>query len=199
MAHSQVTNELSMFDRSMRMWRELDFPVLADDSDELNRYLHCLRKTYENGSVLHRTFSIPEHQDLDDFLLRGQLHSAFFFERFWQAKSVQASLPYSLHEVNFLGTDLFRWVHPVELFGSMARVLVAGGAYGHHVPSARDAMGLATNAAAFLLGGDFEESKVFVAHSAWSAFFFDVAWDYTCLVIQPANRKIHVVLATDTD
>jgi hypothetical protein len=60
-------------------------------------------------------------------------------------------------------------------------------------------MELATAVAEAMLGGDFDNTQVFVAHEAWSSFFYDVAWDYTCLVVHPSRRRIEVILATDTD
>lgn len=194
-----VNEQLPMFDRAMNMWKEIDFLVQDEEVTDLSAYLNCLRDIYGNGTVMHKTFSVPEHPDFMDFVSRGALHSAYFFERFWRARSVSSVLPFELRELNFYSTDLFRWIHAVELPGSLASTLVRGGAYGQGVPPARKAMELATAAAEAMLGGDFENTQVFIAHEAWSSFFCDVAWDYTCLVVQPDRRRIEVILATDTD
>jgi hypothetical protein len=196
---SQLINDLPMFDRAMNMWREVDFPLLAEEAQELNPYLNSLRGTYGNGAVLHKTFSMPEHADLTEFVLLGALHPVYFFERFWRTKSVSAALPYELHDVNFLNTSLFQRVLPVQLPGSLASALVRGGAYGQNVPQARQAVALSSAAAEVLVAGDFDGAMVFISEAAWSEFFHDVAWDYTWLVVQPGRRRIEVLLATDTD
>lgn len=194
-----MNENLPMFDIAMKMWKEIDFLAQDEEATDLSTYLNCLRGTYGNGTVLHKTFSIPEHPDFIDFVSRGALHSAYFFDRFWRTRSVSAALPFELSELNFYSTNLFQWIHAVELPGSLASVLVRGGAYGQGVPSARKAMEFSTAAAESILDGDFDNTKVFVAHQAWSSFFYDVAWDYTCLVVQPDKRRIEVILATDTD
>ena len=60
-------------------------------------------------------------------------------------------------------------------------------------------MQLGMTAAEVLLEGDFEEPTVFVSESAWSSFFFDVAWDSTVMVIDAKRRRLDVLLAKDTD
>jgi hypothetical protein len=64
---------------------------------------------------------------------------------------------------------------------------------------ARSAMKSAHDAAELLLAGDFENPLVFVSQIPWSTFFCDVAWDYTWLIVRPGDRRIEVIIATDTD
>jgi hypothetical protein len=180
------------------MWREIDFPLIETPRVGL-RFVEDLAAMYSNGNVLHKSFAIPEHLDFMAFLTTGALHSTFFFERFWQTKSVAKAFPYVLNDVRFLAPDTFRWLHPVELSGSMARAIVKGGAYTTDPMSARSAMKIADQAAESLLAGDFESPLVFVSGLPWSSFFYDVAWDYTWLILRPGDRRIEVILATDTD
>jgi hypothetical protein len=65
--------------------------------------------------------------------------------------------------------------------------------------AARSAMEIAGQAAESLLAGNFQGPLVFVSCLPWSSFFYDVAWDYTWLIIRPADCRIEVILATDTD
>jgi hypothetical protein len=180
------------------MWREIDFPLIEEPKTGL-RFVQDLATMYSNGTVLHKSFSIPDYSDFTAFINTGALHSTFFFERFWQTKSVASELPYALNDVRFLAPDTFRWIHPVELPGSMARALVQGGAYTSEPMAARSAMEIAGQAAESLLAGNFQGPLVFVSCLPWSSFFYDVAWDYTWLIIRPADCRIEVILATDTD
>jgi len=180
------------------MWREIDFPLIGKTGEALE-FVDELAAMYSNGNVLHKSFAIPDHPDFAAFINTGALHSTFFFERFWQTKSVASAFPYVLNDVRFLALDTFSWLHPVELSGSMARALVKGGAYTAEAMSARSAMEVAGLAVESLLAGDFETPHVFVSYLPWSSFFYDVAWDYTWLIIRPAHSRIEVILATDTD
>lgn len=180
------------------MWREIDFPLIETPRAGL-RFIEDLAAMYSNGSVLHKSFAIPGHLDFMAFVNTGALHATFFFERFWQTKSVARAFPYVLNDVRFLAPDTFRLLHPVELSGSMARALVKGGAYTTVPMPARRAMKIADQAADSLLAGDFESPLVFVSGLPWSSFFYDVAWDYTWLILRPGDSRIEVILTTETD
>jgi hypothetical protein len=188
----------SQFDRAIAMWREIDFTLIAPQTAEL-RFVEDLAAMYQNGDVIHKTFAIPDHPDFTGFINSGDLHSKYFFERVWQTKSVANALPYTLNDVSFLSRDTFREVHPVELPGSLASALIGGGAYTSGSMPARSAMKIADEAAESLLASDFESPRVFVSYVPWSTFFHDVAWDYTWLIIRPSDKRLEVVMATDTD
>ncbi len=187
----------SVFDRAMAMWRQIDFPSAPPAS--IAPYSSYLKGTYQNGEVVQVAFSMPDSDDFSDFVARGTLHDMYFFERFWRASNVSHALPYKPHDLNFLSVDLFNWISPVELPGSLASILVRGGAYGRNIPTARKALELGHAAAEALLAEDFETPQVFVSNVAWSSFFCDVAWDYSWVIVRPADRRIEVLLATDTD
>lgn len=193
-----MTTNLSQFDQTMAMWRQIDFPLIGPPPAELPFVAH-LAHMYENGRVIHKTFALPKHPDLTDFIQRGVLHPTFFFERFWSAKSVFAALPYALCDLNLLSPSIFRRVLPVELSGMLAAALVRGGAYTSVPMRARRAVEIAEQAAELILNNDLENPHVYVSHARWSSFFHDLAWDNTWLVIRPADMRIEVVLATDTD
>ncbi len=44
-----------------------------------------------------------------------------------------------------------------------------------------------------------EVGAVLIANTAWCDFFFDVAWDRTVVAVLPKQRRVKVLLATDTD
>jgi hypothetical protein len=156
----------------MKMWRDIDFPVIGGEKADLSAYWDALRRTYDNGKVVHKTFAIPEQPDFLDFASRGALHAIYFFERFWGAASVVYELPFELREVNFLSSDTFREIHPVELAGSLAARLAEGGAYSTNVPPGRTALDLGRGASEELLAGNFDGPSVFVSYAAWTAFFY---------------------------
>lgn len=60
------------------MWREIDFPLIEQPKTGL-RFVEDLATMYSNGTVLHKSFSIPDHSDFTAFINTGALHSTFFF------------------------------------------------------------------------------------------------------------------------
>lgn len=154
----------SQFDRALAMWKQIDFPLIAGESRGL-AFVDCMRELYDNGQVIHKTFAIPEHADFDAFVRNHQLHGTFFFERFWKCPSVAAALPYLPKDLNYLDQELFRYIHPVELPGDLARTLTWGGAY-NDGPPGREALEIARPAADSLLNHDFDYPQVYVASAA---------------------------------
>ena len=85
------------------------------------------------------------------------------------------------------------------LDGSLAWVLDCGGPYQKPNWGGAKSKEIGEKAAFELIANDYEDSLVFVSHSAWCGFFFDVAWDYTWVVLNKKTRLLHVLMATDTD
>ncbi len=190
--------DISMFDRALTMWNEIDFRPLVSDDIDLARHLDNLAVEYANGTVLHKAFEMPAHPDLDDFVAQGRLHDVHFFDRFWRTPSVSLALPFTLNALNFFDVGLFKEILPIVLPGSLASALVQGGEYSGRFPGA-SALRKASKAAEVLLDGKDDDCKVFTSNTAWSSFFLGGHWDLTWIVIQPVQRRIHVILATDPD
>lgn len=191
--------EKPMFDRALEMWREIDFIRSSEPLQQVSEYMAYLRAAYDNGRVECASFEIPASNEFREFSAQGHLHEAYFFDRFWKTAGVYATFPYALRELKFYTPEVFAELHPVELAGSLAGVLARGGAYDRNAIPGTVALQKATEAAHELLASDYDRPRVYFSGAAWSAFFHDVAWDCSWVVVDNAKSRIHVILATDSD
>ena len=93
----------------------------------------------------------------------------------------------------------FQWLSPLLMPGYMAWALDNGGPYKRPNMTAVQMRDLANAAVDEMIGRRYENALFFHSNSPWAAFFMDVAWDHTWIITQIEERKIHVILATDTD
>jgi hypothetical protein len=162
-------------------------------------YCDHLRRVYTNGEVRFQTFRIHPHPIFDWYASRNQLHEMGFFGKIWSVPPIAAMMPEPPLDLNFYSHEVFAGSSPFLLGGVLATVLGLGGAYGRHDPGpphakkAGEAAGLALNC------DRYDDVLVYESHVAWSPFFRDVAWDFSCVVVDKLQRLLHVLCATDTD
>lgn len=81
----------------------------------------------------------------------------------------------------------------------MAGLLVLGGAYRSFEGSAKEALGLASAAVEELIADGYEQVAVYYSDEPWSGWFFDVAWDQTCFLVNHGLGEVTLMCTTDTD
>jgi hypothetical protein len=104
-----------------------------------------------------------------------------------------------LESVDDQVTAKFEQQSPLLMPGYMAWVLDDGGPYKRPEMTALQIRDLANAAVDQMIGGRFENALFFHSHAPWSGFFRNVAWDHTWILTQMQERRVHVILATDTD
>lgn len=186
-----MTKPSPQFKREIDKWRAVDFPLVAQAGMEVD-FVTQFRQKSAKGRAIHKSFEMPGNPAFVSFIGAGTMHSAIFFERFWQAPSVAAALSSALKDVKFQAPETFRWSNTVELAGALADALLRDGA-----TSAVKAWQLSVEAAETLLGGDFDDAQVFVSSSPWSASSTALTTHYAWLIIRPKDKRIEVVLAAD--
>ena len=87
----------------------------------------------------------------------------------------------------------------LSLDGTLASILVAGGAYGRFPGSAAEAKRLASAAVHDLVEDRYEDVALYVSWEAWSPYFRGVAWDATFLVVDRRDLAVTVLATTDAD
>jgi hypothetical protein len=85
------------------------------------------------------------------------------------------------------------------LGGSLARALRSGGAYREHSKKSVDAKISGEAAAMELVQNDYDNVELFESHTPWSAFFNNLIWDHTWIIVDKGRRIIHLIIGTDTD
>ena len=183
----------------LKMWQAIAISQKEDISPSVLKYIEALKKVYLNGNVLYSQFFVPENDIFDWYASRNRFHEMGFFEKFWHTDTVKTAFPFELADLNFYDEKIFKWSSPFVLGGSMAWVLSSGGPYERHAAGPVDAKNIADEAAADLIQNQYDDILVYEAHCAWSDFYMDIAWDCTWVIVDKTSRRIHVLMATDTD
>jgi hypothetical protein len=184
-----------------RMWEAIDFPRLDHPSyPNVMAYVQALEQMYVNGSVEFSTFAMPVHPTFDWYCSHKAFHDMDFFQNFWAAPSVKQAFPFELtSHFHLSAANVFVKVEPAALGESLALALTYGGAYQFHVAGEMDAKAKGDAAADDLIGSHEDQVRVYTCNLAWCDFFWDVLWDWTWVVIDPATRRIHLLCTTDSD
>ena len=186
---------MSLFDDSVEFWSSINLSIRKVPSPFLDRYLALLRERYSNGTVIQNVFSFQFFKNSEEFV-DEKLYSYLVKQKLFQKSEVISAFEnYELHSDYYKS---FAELHAYELPGLLAIILQAGGAYS---PLKFDMANyeLAFNAAVEVANGDLNNAKILYSGSAWSSFFYDVAWDHTIVVYLPAGNTINIIMATDVD
>ncbi|ETX07252.1 hypothetical protein [Candidatus Entotheonella palauensis] len=183
------------------MWEAIDFPRLTDQPyPNVMAYVQALEQIYLNGSVEFSTFAIPEHPTFDWYCSRNAFHDMNFFQKFWSAPSVKQTFPFEPKaDIDLSADDVFVCIEIATLGEALASALMYGGAYQLHAAGEMDANAKGEAAANELIGAHGDLVRVYACQMPWCDFFWDVLWDWTWVMINPAARRIHLLCTTDTD
>jgi len=81
----------------------------------------------------------------------------------------------------------------------LASMLYSGGAYSSLSPDHQKAWKLAHDLIDDVSNQDYSGIFAFVCYQPWTDWFFDVAWDFSLVLVSVPNRRILLLFATDTD
>ena len=179
-------------------WRSVTLTPVASPSD-VEPYLVELRRVNANGDALFGIFQVEGDQNLDWFASRNRWDHVDFVRRVLSHPAVRERWPALVAKMSDAQFPAFEWGSKLALDGELARALVIGGAYERFTGRQREAKDLAAKFCDALFGDRFQDIEVFWCWRAWSAWFHDVAWDRTCLIIDRPSRTIAILCSTDTD
>ncbi len=150
--------------------------------------VNALRDAYLNGGVILATFSCRSMKDYDSAQdeLRAFLDSPGVRRALHFLKIPHGLTPLPTHSL----------ISSITLQSDVTSMLQRGGAYTRGVEGNSQKL-----AASFCGGilGDRQEIRLFRVDGAWSPWFYDVAWDYTCIMKIPSHKRWVVFCCTDTD
>jgi len=182
-------------------WESVEYRRFDFEESRIESYCSALKTIYVNGDAQFFAF---EATDKHAFLSAIHFdHRAFEtpVRSFLLSRAVQECFvpiiewPWTpMTEVKVIHKGHF------EFEGFLADVLLQGGAYKNWSGSPLDAKRLAEDCVAGLRSlAPQAPWSPFVIVQAWCAFFNDIAWDYTFIVVFPNDARIALVCATDTD
>ena len=181
------------------MWAAIDFERIPARYSAVERFLSEIRPLYANGRVEHAAFRIPEHPVFDWYASRNQYHEMGFFERFWGLAGPTSFIEHDLSDLNFFDHGIFGFLSPFQFGGALAWMLSSGGPYRQFSRGGTEAKRIGEEAAVEMLSGDYDQTLIYQSGTAWSDYFFEVAWDHTYVTLDRTRKIAHVILATDTD
>ena len=190
-------NKVPEFNDRKAMWESLEIKPINLSMNSVICFIDELKKLYSNGKIIYNNFIFSESEVLDWYISRNQLNEMFFFNYIWQNATIKQTL--KLNEVYEDSYKSFEMTSAFSLGGCMAEALKWGGAYKKVNYNGVEIKKNSESAATELLNNNFDDTIVCVSNEPWCDFFFDVAWDFTWVVINTSNRNIHIILATDTD
>jgi hypothetical protein len=190
-------NGIPQFQDRKKMWESLDVRPVTAVCDPLEEYLDALAGVYRNGKVVYQAFQIGHDAVFQWFWSRHRLKEMFFFDTFMTLGPVEQTL--GLESIDDELNKKFEWLSPLLMPGYMAWALDSGGPYERPAMSTLQIRDMANAAVDAMIEGKYENTLFFHSNAPWAAFFMDIAWDHTWVLIQIEERIVHVILATDTD
>jgi hypothetical protein len=180
------------------LWEDLRIEPCETNESAVERLLVALRKTHVNGGVAFAMFRLASNPILHWFISRNRWDEIEFPEHFLKSPEVVTALPDVCKDA-VADTFGFEWGSAFTLSGELARILSDGGAYKKHEGGPGDAHAIAEGFRKWLFGDRFDEVLVLKSFKPWSAWFYDIAWDGTWLIVDKRQSKVIVLAVTDTD
>ncbi|QDT14506.1 hypothetical protein [Alienimonas californiensis] len=181
-----------------KLWGHLRISCVPEGELSAGRLLEALRRTHVNGGAEFRTFRLEGDPAFDWFMSRNRWEEIDFPKRLLQSSVVTAALP----EVCDSPVDDpfgFEWGSAFTFAGELAQTLAQGGAYVKHAGGPGEAWEIADEFRTRTFGDRFEEVLILKSWRPWSAWFCDVAWDSTWLILDKRFVEVSVLAVTDTD
>jgi len=181
------------------LWQRVDIRPVDEIPRAVSRYLEELRRVYVNGDAQYARFALTGNADFNWFATRNRWQELDFFTQLLTHPVVRTALPGVTRGMKRTHLAHFEWASSLTLDGELARLLVAGGAYQAFAGPPREAKQLGGQLCEALFDDRYLEVEVYRNYSPWSAWFQDVAWDSTHLLIDRRLQEVSLICATDTD
>lgn len=180
------------------LWKGVHIEYRKSESPPVEALVNALRKTHVNGGAAFAMFSVGNNPNLNWFISRNSWDAIELPERFLRSSAVVGALP-DVCKQPISSSFGFEWGSPFTLAGELAQTLFEGGAYVKHAGGPGEAFALAESFRRWLFGDRFGEVLVVKCFKPWSAWFYDIAWDGTWLVVDKRQSIVSVLTVTDTD
>jgi hypothetical protein len=192
-------DERPNFASIQEMWQNINIRQTPLQSSKVQAIVAAFNHTYDNGGARFTRFTITYHPTLHWFAVRNRWDDLRFFDTFFRAITVRATLPEFTIAHDYSLTTAFKASTLFTLDGELAQALFQGGAYTQFTGTASEAKELGRAFVQALFGDRYDEIVVYHSNVAWAAWFRDIAWDTTWVMIDQRHLTIDVLCITDTD
>lgn len=184
-------------------WASVKWEVSSINEPDLDLYVDELAAVMTNGGVQLGRWKAVEYSDVTHwFMSRNrleeyELHRLLFSSASFSQLLPELQVPTKLDRVP--GSLAEQWAGALTLDGTLAGLLVSGGAYEKFDRATVEAKEIAARATHALLQDRFDDFRVDVSHSAWTPWFCDIAWDSTYVLTDARHAEVTVLCVTDSD
>jgi hypothetical protein len=167
----------------------------------IERLLAELRAAHVNGGALLACFAVSggDTPRLHWFMSAEPSGFSAHFDRFLTSLAVARALPELEMGKTLRAEPNFQHIDSFTLDGELAHVLVAGGAYRKFPGAPNEARDVTRAFCDAVFGDRYREVWVYRSRKAWSAWFYDVAWDATWVIADVGTSRVWLLCVTDTD
>jgi len=182
-------------------WETATVEDVTEEVGAIGAFLATLREQLNVETLSFGQFSVRP-QGIFDWFRDGKVWSPVppsrFAPIFLAYPAVALRFADVLDEPDLSLLVRFADVSPLAVDGLLAAQLVDGGAYRSRVVPAR-AKELGVNFCRALFEDRYEDVQVAYADFAWSAWFYDIAWDRTWVIVDRGAQRVTMLCTTDTD
>lgn len=180
------------------IWNAVRIECLHIVEPPIQKLVSAINKTHHNGGAKFAKFKIEGNSNFNWFMSHNLFKEIEFPKYFFHNENVLKALSDVCKEIDLSIID-FVQDSSFTFSGVIAEMLAHGGAYEKHLSGSSDAYAIAEDFRKCLFGDRFDEILVLNNHRPWSAWFKDVAWDYTWIIIDKRQSFVSVLAITDTD
>lgn len=172
---------------------------LPSQHPALDALLHNLQLIYPNGRVEFARFQVNVRSLNAWFAQRTQADESALIVAFLNHPAVAQNCN-SLHWE--IPLEIIPELHVGSAFtldGELAQALVKGGAYRSFSGSGAEAKAIGEQFCQALFDDRYTDIQIYKSFTAWSDWFYDVAWDCTWFGLDLFQNHIWLLAATDAD
>jgi hypothetical protein len=179
-------------------WEKVIYKAVEVSDPACLELIEALKTLYINGGVILKCF---EPENLDVFKrARFKQSLEHLPKTFLLSSSVMNILA---EEIQLTEQDVlslkYSWYSTFEFEGALIHSLLTGGAYDHFKGSEDKARDLARKFVEALIPKERLSARVFRIEGAWTAWYYDIAWDTTFMIYDEVGHKCWLLCITDTD
>ena len=177
------------------LWENLKLEKINHWTEAAKILTDRINSLYSNGGIELNKYKITEENHFNYYLFKDK----HFVENIYKNKYIlndraylKLKNEYPKINVKEHFTDIY------TLSGDLARIIGYGGAYNHGAGQ-NISWEIATKFVENEFGNRFEEFDCYRIEIENSEWFYDVAWDYSIIIVDIKNNEIIFMDMTDTD
>lgn len=153
---------------------------------------------YTNGGVIIECFEVRNESVFQNLPFMEDEYKDFFVNMLSSKDLVNALPELKLNTVhkNHIKMDM---ISPFIFDGEIAGTLFNGGAYKSFWGTPKEAKNIAMRFSEYILEDRYTDVVIYNSYTAWSDWYFDVAWDYTWMIFDEPKKRFWIICLTDTD